>query len=185
MRTAHVVSAALLNPPISSFRQPQLPPLHAPFGQKAARSKNQLAGQGHAENHKPEPGDACERAAFTQILLPSNQHLHLTDQPEGHGLRAITCHQPRGQKSWLSVPPPQAQGTARPWEPMRHCRAPPNTLSAHPTRGSGGTVPVGLGRQRTAPRSNGGTPAGQAAVLAEYCSRGCATPPAIQAALQS
>lgn len=187
MRTAHVVSAALLNPPISSFRQPQLPPPHAPFGQKAARSKTQLAGQGHAENHKPEPGDACERAAFTQILLPSNQHLHLTDQPEGHGLRAISSHLPPAPRTEILAFPASTAGTGHSTPVGAHETLPgtPNTLSAHPTRGSGGTVPAGSGRRRTGPRSNGGTPAGQAAVLAEYCSRGCATPPAIQAALQS
>ena len=101
------------------------------------------------------------------------------------GPSAVTCRQPRGQKSRLSLPPPQAQGTVCPREPARHRQAPPNTPSAHPTWGSGGMVPVGSDRQQTAPQSNGGTPGGEAAVPAEHCSQGCATPPAIQAAPQS
>lgn len=125
---------------------------------------------------QPSPKYSCHQTSISTLQITQD-----TDS----GPSAVTCHQPRGQKSWLSLSPPQAQGTARPWEPTRHRRAPPHTLSAHPTRGSGGTAPVGSGRQRTVPRSNGGIPAGQAAVLAEYCSRGCATPPAIQAALQS
>lgn len=132
--------------------------------------------RGMLVSKQPSPKNTCHQTSISTLQISWKD----TDS----GPPAVTCCQPQGQKSQLSLPPLQVQGTVCPWEPARHCQAARNTPSIHPTWGSGAMVPVALDRWQTTPQSNGGTPAEEAAALAEYCSRGRATPPAIQAALQ-